>query len=83
MSSVGNKKRTRKTQPRWVQPKIGQHAPLGTNRNHTGQMSRMAKENLQMTRSEGPLRVDFVTGAVAYRARFGGGLGQDIAKAMS
>ncbi len=35
-----------------------------------------------MTQSEDPLRVDFVTGAVAHRARFGGGRGQDIAKAM-
>jgi 16S rRNA (guanine1516-N2)-methyltransferase len=28
------------------------------------------------------LRVDFVTGAVAHRLRFGGGRGQDLAKAM-
>ena len=29
-----------------------------------------------------PLRVDFVSGAVAHRLRFGGGRGQDLAKAM-
>lgn len=29
-----------------------------------------------------PLRVDFVTGAVAHRLRFGGGRGQDLPKAM-
>lgn len=35
-----------------------------------------------MTAAEGALRVDFVTGAVAHRLRFGGGRGQDLAKAM-
>ena len=30
----------------------------------------------------GKLRVDFVTGAVAHRRKFGGGRGQDLAKAM-
>ena len=35
-----------------------------------------------MTPAEGALRVDFVTGAVAHRLRFGGGRGQDLAKAM-
>jgi 16S rRNA (guanine1516-N2)-methyltransferase len=35
-----------------------------------------------MTRSETELRVDFVGGAVGHRRRFGGGRGQDLAKAM-
>ncbi|MFT4743919.1 MAG: 16S rRNA (guanine1516-N2)-methyltransferase, partial [Yoonia sp.] len=35
-----------------------------------------------MKKAEADLRVDFVTGAVAHRLRFGGGRGQDIAKAM-
>jgi 16S rRNA (guanine1516-N2)-methyltransferase len=35
-----------------------------------------------VTPAEGALRVDFVTGAVAHRLRFGGGRGQDLAKAM-
>ena len=35
-----------------------------------------------MTQREGELRADFVTGAVAHRLRFGGGRGQDLAKAM-
>ena len=35
-----------------------------------------------MTSAKGALRVDFVTGAVAHRLRFGGGRGQDLAKAM-
>lgn len=35
-----------------------------------------------MKRAPAELRVDFVMGAVAHRLRFGGGRGQDIAKAM-
>lgn len=35
-----------------------------------------------MTQKVVELRVDFVTGAVAHRLRFGGGRGQDLAKAM-
>lgn len=35
-----------------------------------------------MTRSDRALRVDFVSGAVAHRLRFGGGRGQALAKAM-
>lgn len=35
-----------------------------------------------MTQKEGALRVDFVTGAVGHRLRFGGGRGQDLPKAM-
>ncbi|RLJ51862.1 16S rRNA (guanine1516-N2)-methyltransferase [Litoreibacter meonggei] len=35
-----------------------------------------------MTQSAGELRVDFVSGAVAHRLRFGGGRGQALAKAM-
>ncbi len=35
-----------------------------------------------MTQVSGPLRVDFVGGAVAHRLRFGGGRGQALAKAM-
>lgn len=35
-----------------------------------------------MKRAPTELRVDFVMGAVAHRLRFGGGRGQDIAKAM-
>lgn len=35
-----------------------------------------------MKKEPAPLRVDFVTGAVAHRLRFGGGRGQAIAKAM-
>ncbi|MEP4196469.1 MAG: class I SAM-dependent methyltransferase [Aliishimia sp.] len=35
-----------------------------------------------MTQNEGELRVDFVTGAVGHRLRFGGGRGQALAKAM-
>lgn len=35
-----------------------------------------------MTQDDAELRVDFVTGAVAHRLRFGGGRGQDLAKAM-
>lgn len=35
-----------------------------------------------MTQVEGELRVDFVSGAVAHRLRFGGGRGQALAKAM-
>jgi 16S rRNA (guanine1516-N2)-methyltransferase len=35
-----------------------------------------------MTQKTVELRVDFVTGAVAHRLKFGGGRGQDIAKAM-
>lgn len=35
-----------------------------------------------MTGIEGKLRVDFVSGAVAHRLRFGGGRGQALAKAM-
>jgi 16S rRNA (guanine1516-N2)-methyltransferase len=35
-----------------------------------------------MTQVDGELRVDFVTGAVAHRFRFGGGRGQALAKAM-
>jgi 16S rRNA (guanine1516-N2)-methyltransferase len=35
-----------------------------------------------MTQKSVELRVDFVTGAVAHRLKFGGGRGQDIAKAM-
>ena len=35
-----------------------------------------------MTSAKSALRVDFVTGAVAHRLRFGGGRGQDLAKAM-
>lgn len=35
-----------------------------------------------MTKIASELRVDFVKGAVAHRLRFGGGRGQDIAKAM-
>ncbi len=35
-----------------------------------------------MTNGQGELRVDFVTGAVGHRLRFGGGRGQDLAKAM-
>lgn len=35
-----------------------------------------------MTSSPTPLRVDFVSGAVGHRLRFGGGRGQDLPKAM-
>ncbi|WP_417243837.1 class I SAM-dependent methyltransferase [Celeribacter sp.] len=35
-----------------------------------------------MTQDVGELRVDFVSGAVAHRLRFGGGRGQALAKAM-
>jgi len=35
-----------------------------------------------MTQATGALRVDFVSGAVAHRLRFGGGRGQALAKAM-
>lgn len=35
-----------------------------------------------MKRAPAELRIDFVMGAVAHRLRFGGGRGQDIAKAM-
>ncbi|WP_293451534.1 class I SAM-dependent methyltransferase [Planktotalea sp.] len=35
-----------------------------------------------MTQRETVLRVDFVSGAVGHRLRFGGGRGQDLAKAM-
>ena len=35
-----------------------------------------------MNQSVGELRVDFVSGAVAHRLRFGGGRGQALAKAM-
>ena len=35
-----------------------------------------------MTQVSGELRVDFVSGAVAHRLRFGGGRGQALAKAM-
>lgn len=35
-----------------------------------------------MTQSSKDLRVDFVNGAVGHRLRFGGGRGQDLAKAM-
>ena len=35
-----------------------------------------------MKQNTGELRVDFVDGSVAHRLRFGGGRGQDIAKAM-
>lgn len=35
-----------------------------------------------MKQVSGELRVDFVEGAVAHRLRFGGGRGQDLAKAM-
>jgi 16S rRNA (guanine1516-N2)-methyltransferase len=35
-----------------------------------------------MTQGAGELRVDFVSGAVAHRLRFGGGRGQALAKAM-
>jgi 16S rRNA (guanine1516-N2)-methyltransferase len=35
-----------------------------------------------MTQRETELRVDFVSGAVGHRLRFGGGRGQDLAKAM-
>jgi 16S rRNA (guanine1516-N2)-methyltransferase len=35
-----------------------------------------------MKRSTAELRVDFVTGAVGHRLRFGGGRGQDLPKAM-
>lgn len=35
-----------------------------------------------MTRTDTGLRVDFVSGAVAHRLRFGGGRGQALAKAM-
>jgi 16S rRNA (guanine1516-N2)-methyltransferase len=35
-----------------------------------------------MTQVSGELRVDFVSGAVAHRRRFGGGRGQALAKAM-
>ncbi|WP_281857825.1 class I SAM-dependent methyltransferase [Litoreibacter halocynthiae] len=35
-----------------------------------------------MTKGAGELRVDFVSGAVAHRLRFGGGRGQALAKAM-
>lgn len=35
-----------------------------------------------MKQSTSELRVDFVSGAVAHRLRFGGGRGQDLAKAM-
>lgn len=40
------------------------------------------KNEGRMTQKPVELRVDFVTGAVAHRLRFGGGRGQDIAKAM-
>lgn len=33
-------------------------------------------------RAPGPIRVDFVNGALAHRRRFGGGKGQDIARAI-
>lgn len=33
-------------------------------------------------RAPGPIRVDFVAGALAHRRRFGGGKGQDIARAI-
>ncbi|WP_406649354.1 class I SAM-dependent methyltransferase [Aliisedimentitalea scapharcae] len=35
-----------------------------------------------MTQVAGELRIDFVEGSVAHRLRFGGGRGQDLAKAM-
>ncbi|HCI05901.1 MAG TPA: 16S rRNA methyltransferase, partial [Sulfitobacter sp.] len=35
-----------------------------------------------MAQPETELRVDFVGGAVGHRLRFGGGRGQDLAKAM-
>ncbi len=35
-----------------------------------------------MTQTQTPLRVDFVSGAVGHRLRFGGGRGQDLPKAM-
>ena len=35
-----------------------------------------------MEKNQGELQVDFVNGAVGHRLRFGGGRGQDIAKAM-
>ena len=35
-----------------------------------------------MTKPAAELKVDFITGAVAHRLRFGGGRGQDLAKAM-
>lgn len=35
-----------------------------------------------MAKKETPLRVDFVSGAVGHRFRFGGGRGQDLPKAM-
>jgi 16S rRNA (guanine1516-N2)-methyltransferase len=35
-----------------------------------------------MTQNVAELRIDFVSGAVAHRLRFGGGRGQDLAKAM-
>jgi 16S rRNA (guanine1516-N2)-methyltransferase len=35
-----------------------------------------------MAKNEGELRVDFVSGAVGHRLRFGGGRGQDLPKAM-
>ena len=41
-------------------------------------MSHKAKQK----QAEAELRVDFVNGAVAHRLRFGGGRGQDLAKAM-
>lgn len=39
-------------------------------------------EKLSMTKFGDDLRVDFVSGAVAHRLRFGGGRGQALAKAM-
>jgi 16S rRNA (guanine1516-N2)-methyltransferase len=35
-----------------------------------------------MKKVEVELKIDFVTGAVGHRLRFGGGRGQDLAKAM-
>lgn len=45
--------------------------------------SRDRTENEEFLKQATPdLRVDFVSGAVAHRLRFGGGRGQDLAKAM-
>ncbi len=43
--------------------------------------ARNVKER-NMTQADGELRVDFVSGAVAHRLRFGGGRGQALARAM-
>ncbi|MEP5152267.1 class I SAM-dependent methyltransferase [Planktotalea sp.] len=44
--------------------------------------SRQHQRGHSMTKKEAALRVDFVSGAVAHRLRFGGGRGQDLPKAM-